>query len=916
MVARIPGRPSFWLAETKFHPPLLPRDFILRRELLADLHHRIAAHPLTLLSAPAGSGKTSTLTEFILEYPDLPVTWLSLDEEDNDPVRFLAAFIVALQRLNPDCGATAQSLLTDQSPGNIHVQRVISVLINDALEAISETSAVILDDFHRISEPSIFDGLDYFLEFIPPQLRMVIVTRVDPPLLLARLRARAELSELRMQALHFSEEETAAFLNETLHLDLSTSEVALLQAHTEGWPAGLRLLAGSLEPIGSSEERRLFIQHLARIDNDVFEFLAEEVFNRQEPEAKSFLLDTSILPELRPSLCLAVTRRVDAGTMLQKLYHRNLFLVQNPSTPEEMSLRRSIPRLDQHQHGNVNPRPETIYRYHDLFAEFLRRKLEQDSPERVPGLHSRAARAESDPVRSIGHYLAAAEWHEAAAIIESIARYALQQGYQDTISGWINTLPRPVLDDHPRLSHILGLCALQKGELITAQSMLERALAGYEYEGTDQERYEVMADLASTSLLQADFPKSETLYSQALSESAQPVTRLRVLMELASLGVFQGKWEQAQESFSEALSLVQEPLDPETARTLVYHLVPGLVILPGAIDHLERLSRLASSIIGDEISPIRVHIEAWVAAIHGWRGRWSEALKVNKNILTMNERLGGGPFAGIDAAAGIIAACGATNNFDEAEPYLDLLFRGVKHMEFAEMLIAAFLFVPGRLLWMQNRLGEARGVYEQMRKAKNSHELPMAAVMRAWMRALLEVMDGRLSDAERTLRQPSVLEQTDRLSTVWGSTRIMLARLYLEQNRRKEALAELEVALPYYERMRWPGSITIEGSTIVPLLQLAVEQDIQAHFATQLLGLLGQHKISKPLFVPLTGQTLTRREVEVLELITAGATNRDIAGQLVISLSTVKAHVSHILQKLDVSNRTEATTRARELRLL
>jgi ATP/maltotriose-dependent transcriptional regulator MalT len=331
---------------------------------------------------------------------------------------------------------------------------------------------------------------------------------------------------------------------------------------------------------------------------------------------------------------------------------------------------------------------------------------------------------------------------------------------------------------------------------------------------------------------------------------------------------------------------------------------------------MERFCRLASTLIGDEISPMRVRIEGWMALIHGWRGRWSEALVVSKSAMAMNERLGGQLFAGMDVAAVIIAACGVIGAYDEAESYLDLLFHGVKHMDFAEMYIAAFLFVPGRLLWMQGRLDEAKQVYEQMRQAKNPRELPVARVMRAWMRALLEGADGRYPSAERTLRQPFVLDQKDRLSRLWGSTRLMLARLYLKQNRQQEAIKELEIVLPYYEKMGWPGSLTIEGFTIVPLLLLAVEQDVQARFASQLLDLLGVNRVPEPVYVPQTGQTLTRREVEVLHLINAGATNQDIVDELVISMSTAKAHVSHILEKLDVSNRTQAASRAREWRLL
>jgi LuxR family maltose regulon positive regulatory protein len=399
-----------WLAETKFHPPLLREDIIPRQRLLHDLRSKLASYPLTLLSAPAGYGKTNLLAALPSTSPDLSLAWLSLDEEDNDPVRFLTALIVALQYLNPACGATAQSLLKGRTHPGLNVRRVTSVLINDVLETLSHPFALILDDLHRISEPSIFVALDSLLEHRPPQLHLVVATRADPPLALARLRARGEVADLRQAELRFSDEEAGAFLNDRLGLDLTPGEVDALQLRTEGWPVGLRLLASSLSRVSSAEERRIFMHHLVQSDRNIFDFLAEEVFNRQEAEIRAFLLETAILPELTPSRCQAVTQRADAGTMLEELYRRNLFLVQVSAPRGQASTERSISHFDRPRLETEDPRPETQYRYHDLFAEFLRHKLQQESPERVPDLHLRAAQAERDPARAVGHYLAAARW--------------------------------------------------------------------------------------------------------------------------------------------------------------------------------------------------------------------------------------------------------------------------------------------------------------------------------------------------------------------------------------------------------------------------------------------------------------------------------------------------------------------------
>lgn len=217
--------------------------------------------PLTLLSAPAGYGKTTLLAALYSTFPDLSLAWLTLDEEDNDLVRFLSALIVALKRLNPKFGTTAQSLLTSLPNPGVEARQVMSVLINDVVETPSDPFALILDDLHQISEPAIFVGLNYLIEHTPPHMHLVVASRRDPALALARFRARGQVAELRLGELRFSDQEAMTFLNDRLRLDLSLSDVESLQSHTEGWAVGLRLLAGSLNHITSPEDRKTFIQH-------------------------------------------------------------------------------------------------------------------------------------------------------------------------------------------------------------------------------------------------------------------------------------------------------------------------------------------------------------------------------------------------------------------------------------------------------------------------------------------------------------------------------------------------------------------------------------------------------------------------------------------------------------------------------
>lgn len=392
---------------TKLQAPRLREDVIPRQRLLAALHQAILSHPLTLISAPAGYGKTTLLAALLSASPDLPVAWLSLDEEDNDPIRFLAALIAALQRLDPRCGVTAQTLVTETlapagraDPGE-NLRRIAGVLINDILATLPDVFALVLEDLHRITEPAVYVALDYFLERLPPQMRLVVAARHDPPLALARLKARAQLAELRLGDLRFTPQETATWLQEHRRLGLSPEELSALEALTEGWAVGLRLLAISLRQLPGARDRASFLAQAARRDRSLFDFLAQEVLDHQAPAFKTFLLETSILPEPTASVCAAVTSLGDAGALLKEATRRNVLIEPVGESGE-------------------------AFRYHPLFAEFLRRRLAQEMPQRVAELHRRAAEAETVPARAIFHYVAAQLWEPAAKLVEQVGEKSCQ----------------------------------------------------------------------------------------------------------------------------------------------------------------------------------------------------------------------------------------------------------------------------------------------------------------------------------------------------------------------------------------------------------------------------------------------------------------------------------------------------------
>lgn len=917
MVIKQPREPQYWLAETKFHPPLLREDVISRSHLIEDLCNKAVSFPLTLLSAPAGYGKTTLLSALPPSCSDLSVSWLSLDEDDNDPARFLTALIFALQQLNPDCGTTAQSLLTDHIHHSVEMRRVAGVLINDILESLLDPFVLIFDDLHRITEPSNYMVLDYLLEHRPPQLHLVVAGRIDPPLALARLRARGEVAELRLSKLGFDYEETRAFLNDRLQMGLSATEITMFQSHTEGWPVGLRLLASSLDQVSATEDRMLFLQHLAKTDRDIFHFLTEEVFNHQEQEIRNFLLETAILPELTPRLCQAVTQRVNAGAMLEELYRHNLFLVKLSPFKRQTDLQLHEPSLSKPRLEIKSPEPEPRYRYHDLFATFLAKKLRDERLDLVAELHVRAAQAESDPTRAVVHYLAATRWSEAADLIVQIGAELFTRGQINTLSRWINTLPAAVLESHPRLLHFLSNCAFLKGDWDDMQSLLGRALKGFETAGDETGQGEVLANLAICATALGEMEQSNALFDQALSFPIPTHTQVQALLGRALSQGAQRDWAQTEKDFNAAMAVIQHSGELDLIHLLTFPFFhPGFAFIPGGLEQLEGLCRQARVQVGDKISPSRLMVEEMTTILHLFRGQLAAAIRIGESALALRERLGGHPYLSLNAALFLMIAHAARGHFAAVEPLFNQLFLGVDMTVQPPPDLPIYLFYAGRVRWLQGRLQEAREFYTQMCVLIENGPLRNVLeirICRIWMWSLLKTADARYGEAERALRQPIFLEQKDRDSIMHGSTRLMLARLYWLQNRHQEALAELALVLDFHEELGIPFPILLEGQSIVPMLRLAVEEGVYGNYAVYLLEILGADEDPYPLEVPHTGAVLTPREVEVLGLIVAGYSNRALAEDLVISEWTVKSHLTKIYRKLDVTSRTQAIARAREL---
>ena len=382
------------LLETKFYVPR-PRRGLVPRPRLSERLDRGTASKLTLVSAPAGFGKTTLLTEWLAAGPAAPANerlaaWLSLDRADNDPASFWTYVIAALRTVAPGVGESALALL--QAPQPPPIETVLTALLND-LGAIAADIVLVLDDYHVIDAREVQDGMAFLLDHLPPGLHVVIASRADPALPLARLRARGELAEIRAAELRFTPDEAAAYLNEMMGLQLTARDVAALEGRTEGWIAALQLAALSMQ---GRDDVAGFIAGFAGDDRYVVDYLAEEVLQRQPERVQAFLLQTSILGRLSGPLCDAVTGQGGGKATLEALDRGNLFLVP----------------LDDRRRW---------YRYHHLFADVLQARLLDEQPGQVPDLHRRASawyEQNGEPSVAIGHALAAGDFERAADLVE------------------------------------------------------------------------------------------------------------------------------------------------------------------------------------------------------------------------------------------------------------------------------------------------------------------------------------------------------------------------------------------------------------------------------------------------------------------------------------------------------------------
>ncbi|HPH94842.1 MAG TPA: LuxR C-terminal-related transcriptional regulator [Anaerolineaceae bacterium] len=878
------------LPQTKFSPPYSRRDLLPRPDLMDWLRQELPANRLVLVSAPAGYGKTTLLSSIPEVLPDYKLAWLGLDAEDNDPPRFLAGLAEALGRVDErlkiildEQTAATIGLLSGES-GSLALRQAVVALIN-AEEQFSLPLVVVLDDLHEVTTPAITEALDYWVEHMPARMHLVIATRHEPPLHLGRFRARRLMAELDMSGLRFDLAESQQFLNGLLGLNLSEAAIAEIHTRTEGWPVGVVLLTEKLRRTPGRDLSGVLTG--TQVDGTTFGYLADEVLAQQPEPLRDFLLETCILDELTPSLCRSISGRDNAGWLLEEVQNRNLFLVQVGAS-----------------------QGEAVYRYHALFAGFLRQVLSQKKPELWKKLHRAAAAGEKSPEQAVQHWLAAQAWEEAAAVIESTGPGMLENGRHQTVMQWISALPEALVNQRARLLCLSGLANLLRGEMEAARRQFTSSLR--QVEPSDHTtRGQVLVSLASLAFIQAEFQACAEWVRQAEPFVGGLHEEVDFLMLRASLALFwEGAWEQARQDLLAAMDRVRQTEQPRLWFRFSLYLGPEFSILPGVLEVLEDFCQEAHRRFGSLVSPLRLGIEDTWAGLALRRGNLKRAMELGQDALWVKAQLGGYTFLGLNAALAVTAASSGLGNFTRAEETMSLTLEQVQEAELNHSLAGGGLYPLGRLAWLQGRYEEARLVQQEMASLENP--LAMTDVLRHMLAGLCRLADGAHRQAERELLEAARLQRQELVSEIYGSARLLLAVVYERWNNSREALAQLDMVMARCEQTQTWGVILQEMPLVAPLLRLAVQQGMRGQQAAGLLEQMG---------LTVEGGAeqntlLTARQLEILRLMAAGYSNQAVADALVLSLATVKSHVVHIMNRLGVSSRMEAVARARELRLL
>jgi LuxR family maltose regulon positive regulatory protein len=900
------------LATKLYVPPPRPR-VVPRPRLIERLDEGLAAgHKLTVISAPAGFGKTTLVSSWLHHLPPQSkiqnpkskiqnaAAWLSLDAGDNDPTCFLTYLVAALQTVVPTIGEGVLGTLHATQAQPPPIELLLTTLLNE-LTTISGNLILVLDDYHVIEAQALSQALTFLIEHLPPQLHLVIATREDPPFPLARLRARGQLNELRAADLRFTPAEAAEFLNRVIGLNLSAEDIASLEDRTEGWIAGLQLAAISMQ---GHQDTASFIKSFTGSHHFVLDYLMEEVLQQQPAGVQTFLLRTSILERLCGPLCDAVLRPTDATRhptpaasgqgILEYLEHANLFIVP----------------LDDERRW---------YRYHHLFADLLRQRLQRISTQSaeneagdVDELHRRASRWYEDNglvVEAFHHAAAAHDIERAERLIEGGGMPLHSLPTVTAILDWLESLPKTVLDARPWLWVRSATSALMAGQTTGGEEKLRAAEAALQNADLDEKSRDVIGQIAAIRATLAHLryePEATIIQARRALEYLHPDNlpfRSRATWALGFAYQLQGDRAAARQVYTEAIQ--------QAAGNIYY-------------------TALATACLGQiQESDNQIH---------------QAAATYRRSLQLLSDQ---GPPNASEEYLGLARIAYQWNDLDTAEQYgqqsLQLARqydRTIDRFVICEVFLARLKLARGDVAGAAAMLAETEQSVRRNHFVQRMPEVAVAQVLTLLRQGqvtaaaqLAQTHDLPISRARVCLARGDPLAGLALLAPLrrqveargWQDERLkvivlqaVMHQAYGEKDKAVQLLREaLALAVP-------GGFIRLfvdEGPPMAQLLSEALRQGVMREYISKLLAAFdlvtpdsNDKSIPRPP-QPLV-EPLSPRELEVLQLMAQGLSNREISQRLFLALDTVKGHNRRIFDKLQVQRRTEAVARGRELGLL
>ncbi len=868
------------LLATKLFVPK-PRSGLVSRPRLIEFLNNAVNSNFVLVSAPAGFGKTTILTQWVSSLDhEMPVAWIQLDESDNDPVRFWDYFIAAVKTLLPGIDESAINML--HSSQTYSIEAILTTIINSIVDG-HEQLVVIFDDYHLIRNETIHAAIAYLVNNCPPMMHLVIATRTDPKLPLSHFRGRDILVEIGSDDLRFTTQE-AADLIKAQGINLDRENIAALNIKAEGWAIGLKMAALAMR---GKEETAQFVTAFTGSQRFIMDYLVEEVLANQPEDVRSFLLDTSVLKRMTASLCDFVTGRNHGGSILVYLERSNLFTV----------------RLDDIREW---------YRYHHLFGELLYFQLEKTFGEKkVSELHQLASQwfEEHGFINdAVYHSIKARDWPTAIRLIDESADGSLFKGELSTLLAWCQAIPDKLLRNNARLYVRYARVLLYMGQVDEAEvvlTYLEKSLTSLN---------DLLGEVAT---LQADIARRQEDVSKAIEQANKA---LRLLSEsnlayraeagnilgtiLYSIGEFDKAWTQFQENYELARQCGNLLLAVEGLAYLAYIQVHKGK-LQNALELCEKAKKLGNN------SPavgLAWHISAIVkyeqnnleGAIHDQEiankffdlmGRIE--LKPQGHVLLATYLLSyGDTKRALAEIAEVNEWISSTNIRPGIRGYLDIWLG-----------ILAFRMNDNEtLLKCVNNLS----VSNEMLNLDGRHVAAMLLIATGDKIAAAILLKDIVAQAER--------------ANVPGLVATIQLYQALAADSQEDGIFFLWKALRVGQSGGYIRTFVDEGKFLEPLLRKALKQNICAEYTAKLINIIEQEKRKKVLIggIPLTHQAglLSNRELEILKLLETGLSNRQISERLIISSNTTKRHISNIFQKLNAKTRTQAIARAREIKLI